>query len=128
MQVIAEVAENDAKAAHVRRPRRKNAADEEAGGGEERHLTDGLVGRDHKRAGDTETTVAAVLAKSNQHLVEQAIEAPVPPTGVGGVGARDGVKVGESAVVVPEPGLVVTEQPVVARKPVDLVSNFPNGE
>src|SRR4029453_7044893 len=84
LQVIAEVAENHAKAAHVRRSRRENAADEEAGWGKKRHLTDGLVGRDHKRAGDAETTVAAMLAESNQHLVEQAIEAPIAPSGSGG--------------------------------------------
>src|SRR4029434_11326763 len=102
----------------------EKAGTEKAGCGEEGHLTDGLVGRDHERAGDAETTVAAMFAKPNQHLVEQAIEAPVTPTGLGGVGARDGVKVGVSAVVVPEPGLVVTEQPLVARQPVALVTCF----
>src|SRR5262249_36578093 len=70
----------------------------------------------------------ATFAELNQHLVEQAIEAPVPPTGLGGVGARDGVKVGVSAVVVPEPSLVVTDQALIARKTVYLVSNFPHGE
>src|SRR6266849_1231500 len=101
LQIIAEGTGNDAEAAPVRRPRWEKAADEKAGRAKERHLTDGLVGRDENRAGDAETAVAARLAEPNQHLVEQAIEAPVPPSDAKGVAARDCVEVGELAVVMP---------------------------
>src|SRR6266852_5880274 len=128
LQIIAEVTGNDAEAAPVRRPRREKAADEEASCVKERHLTDGLVGRDENRAGDAETAVAAKLAEPKQHLVEQAIQAPVPPSDARGVPARDSVEVGELAVVVPESRLVVADQTLVARKTVEFVTSLPNGE
>src|SRR5216683_568467 len=128
LQVIAELPENHAEAAPVPRPRREKAADEEACGGKERHLTDGLLGRDESRAGDAQTAVASRLAEPNQHLVEQAIEAPVPPSAARGVAARDCVEVGELVVVVPDPTLVVADQTLVTRKTVALVTSLPNGE
>src|SRR5229473_1770581 len=128
LQIIAKVTGNHAEAAPVRRPRREKAADEEASGGKERHLTDGLVGRDESRAGDAETAVAARLAEPNQHLVEQAIEATVTSSDARGVAARDGVEVGELAVIVPTSHLVVADQTLVARETVALVPSLPNGE
>src|SRR5262245_37060530 len=44
LQVTAEVAVHDAEAADIRRPRREDAACNDAGGGEERHQTDRLIG------------------------------------------------------------------------------------
>src|SRR6266446_4199907 len=70
LQVVAEVTVHDAEAPHVRRPRGKDATDQEASGEEVGHLADGLVGRDDERAGDAETAVAAWLPKADQHLVE----------------------------------------------------------
>src|SRR5216684_3767953 len=128
LQIIAELPENDAEAAPVPRPRREKAAEEEASGGKKRHQTDGLVGRDEDRAGDAETAVAARIAEPNQHLIEQAIEAPVPPSDAGGVAARDCGELGELAVVVPAPHLVVADEALVAWKTVVLVSSLPNGE
>src|SRR5437773_461379 len=52
----------------------------------------------------------------------------IHPTGMGGDGPRDGVEVGESAVVVPKPYLIVADQPLIARKTVELVACFPNRE
>src|SRR5260370_25283996 len=117
---MAELPENHAEAAPVPRPRREKAADEEASSGKERHLTDGLLGRDESRASDAKTAVAARLAEPNQHLVEQAIEAPVPPSAARGVAARDCVEVGELVVDVPDANLGVADQTLVARKAVPL--------
>jgi AAA domain len=123
-----EVTGNDAETATVRRPRLEKAADEEASGGKERHLTDGLFGRNENRAGDAKTAVAARRAELNQHVVQQAIEAPVSPSYARRVAARDCVEAGELAVVVPEPALVVADQTPVARKTVELAPSLPNGE
>src|SRR5262249_27416847 len=70
LQVVAEVPVNNAEAPHVRRPRGKDATDQEAGGEEVGHLADGLVRRDNERASDAETAVAAWLPEAHQHLVE----------------------------------------------------------
>src|SRR5262249_3886167 len=76
VQLVAEVTVQNAEAPHIRRPRCKDTADQEAGGEKDGHLADGLVGRDNERAGDAETAVAAWLPEAHQHLVEQAVEAP----------------------------------------------------
>jgi len=46
LQVVAEVTVHDAEAPHVRRPRCKDATDQEASGEEVGHLADGRIGRD----------------------------------------------------------------------------------
>src|SRR5215831_15182256 len=82
LQVVAEVTVYHAEAPHVRRPRCKDAADQEAGSEKNRHLADGFIGRDDERAGDAETAVAGWLPEAHQHLVEQAVEAPAAARGV----------------------------------------------
>src|SRR5262249_18782202 len=105
LQVVAEVTVYDAEAPHIRRPRGKDATDQEAGGEEDGHLADGLVGRDNERAGDAETAVAAWLPEADQYLVEQAVEAPAAARQVRSLAASGSGEVGEEAVVVPEASL-----------------------
>src|SRR6266446_8068673 len=128
LQVVAEVTVNNAKTPHVRRPRGKDATDQEASGEEVGHLADGLIGRDDERAGDAETAVAAWLPKADQHLVEQAVEAPAAARHVRSLAASGGGEVGEAAVVVPEASLVVAEEACVTRQAVALVSNLRDSE
>jgi hypothetical protein len=125
LQIIAEVTVNDAEAVPVPRPRREKAADEEAYRGKQRYLTDGLVGRDESRADDAETAAAARLTEPNQHLVEQAIDAPVSPSAAGGVATPDCLEGGELVVIVPAPTFVVADQTLVPRKTIALVPKLP---
>src|SRR5215510_2116133 len=98
LQIVAEVTVYDAEAPHVRRPRCKDAADQEASGEEDGHQADGLVGRDDERAGDAETAVAAWLPEAHQHLVAQAVETPTAARQVRSLAAPGGGEVEEAAV------------------------------
>src|SRR5207253_7201524 len=106
----------------------QHATENQADGTEEGHDTDGLLGRNENRARDPEATVAASPAEPHQHLIEQAVEAPVSPQNVRGTAARDRVEVDVLVVVVPEPRLVVAEQALVTRKTVDLVPDLADGK
>src|SRR4029453_10637829 len=117
-----------AEAPHVRRPRWKDAADQEASGEEDGHQADGLVGRDDERAGDAETAVAAWLPEAHQHLVEQAVEAPAAARQVRSLAASGSGEVDEAAVVVPEASLVVAEEAGVARQTVALIADLPDNK
>src|SRR6266545_2310734 len=106
----------------------EETAHEKTGGTEERQLTDGFVRGDEHGAGDPTTAVAARPTELHQHLVEQAVEAPVPPCDARGALARDRVEVGVLAVVVPEPHLVVADETPVARETIHLVPGLANGK
>src|SRR5215470_453858 len=128
LQVVAEMTVHDAEAPYVRRPRCKDAADQEAGGEKDGHLANGLVRRDDEQAGDAETAVAAWLPEAHQHLVAQAVETPAAARQVRSLAAPGGGEVGEAAVVVPEASLVVAEEACVTRQAVALVSDLPDSE
>src|SRR5215470_8108241 len=128
LQVVAEMTVHDAEAPYVRRPRCKDAADQEAGGEKDGHLANGLVRRDDEQAGDAETAVAAWLPEAHQHLVAQAVEAPAAARQVRSLAAPGGGEVGEAAVVVPEASLVVAEEACVARQAVALVADLPDSK
>src|SRR4030095_11853523 len=66
--------------------------------------------------------MAALLPEPNKHLIKHGVEAPVPALKFAGV------EVAEATVVVPKTGLVITDQPAVARHAVRLIRNLRNCE
>src|SRR5438876_6537096 len=70
----------------------------------------------------------ASLTEPHQHLVEEAVDAPVPRGDTRSEAASDRGEVGELAVVVPEPRPVVADQTPAAGKTVHLVSGLADRE
>src|SRR5262249_10250825 len=76
LEVFAEMAVHDAETARIGGTCVEDAPRRDAGGEEEGHLLHAGVRGEHRRAEDAEPAIALARAEGNQHLVEQAVEAP----------------------------------------------------
>src|SRR5215471_20886194 len=113
---------DNAQPDYVSRTQWENAARNNSGGKKIGHLADELVRRDHERAGNAETAVAALLPEANEYLIEHPIETPIAAFNL------TGIEVGETIVVVPKTGLVIAEDALIARQAVGLIRNLPDCE